>query len=321
MALTPSIDVVVPVHNGWATTRRCLECLQAQTLAHAVIVCDNGSTDDTVERVRDAFSHVLLIQLGSNLGFPVACNRGVAAGTADVVVLLNNDVEFSADFLEHLVAPLSASDSVGSAVPLLLRPGEDSIDSFGLAVDATLAGYPRLRGLPVRAAQSTRPRLIGPTGAAGAYRRRAWEDVGGLDEGVFAYGEDVDLAVRLRAVGWAAAGAADAVATHIGSVTAVARSAWQRYQAGFSRGYFLRRNGILRSKYATRAVATELIAVAGDALVYSHDLAGLRGRLAGWRAAAGRPRHGPPPGDAVDLEITFTQSLRLRRSVYRCTSG
>jgi N-acetylglucosaminyl-diphospho-decaprenol L-rhamnosyltransferase len=312
----PSVDVVVPVYNRCDLTVRCLEHLRGQTLPHTVIVSDNGSTDGTAGHIRSSFPDALLVELGRNVGFPAACNRGVAAGGAEIVVLLNNDVECRPDFLERLVAPLATDERLGSVSPLLLRPGEERIDSFGLAVDATLAGYPRLRGLPATAAQSSHPTVVGPTGAAGAYRRRAWEDAGGLDEGVFAYGEDVDLALRLRSAGWTTAGAAAAAAIHVGSASAVARSPWQRYQGGFSRGYFLRRYGILHGRSAARALATEAIVAGGDALVFSRDLAALRGRIAGWRAARGVPRLSYPPHDAVAHDITFVKSLRLRRRVY-----
>jgi len=306
----------VPVYNGWHLTERCLEHLRLQTLSHTVIVCDNGSSDGTAKHLRTAFPEVQVVELGVNLGFAAACNRGVRAGKGDFVVLLNNDVECSAEFLNRLVAPLRDDDSLGSVAALLLKPGEDRIESFGLAVDPTLAGYPRLRGLPAGQAQATHPVLVGPSGAAGAYRREAWEAVGGLDEGVFSYGEDVDLALRLRGAGWSTAGAADAVSVHLGSATAGARSPSQRYQGGFARGYFLRRYGILRSRVGVRVAATEAVVVLGDALMFSHDLAALRGRVAGWRAAGGLPRHRRPPDDAIDDDITFVKSLRLRLGVY-----
>jgi GT2 family glycosyltransferase len=312
------LDVVVPVHNRWDLTVRSLEHLAAQTIPHAVFVCDNGSTDDTPALVREHFPYVRVLQLNRNAGFSVACNRGVKAGTGEVVVLLNNDIECPPPFLEKLIEPLSHDDRLASVAALLVSD-TGSIESFGLAVDQTLAGYPRLRGCAVGEAQAIHPTLAGPSGAAGAYLRRAWEEVGGLDEGVFAYGEDVDLAIRLRAAGWSTAAAPDAVAVHLGSATAVARSSAQRFQGGFSRGYFMRRYGLLRRRDGLRAIATEAIVVAGDALLYSRDLAALRGRVAGWRAAAGLPQQPRPPDDAVDLRITFLESLRLRRSVYRCT--
>jgi len=311
-----SIDVIIPVHNGWRLTKSCLEHLRSQTLPHTVIVCDNGSTDGTSECVRTSFPDARVVELGANVGFPAACNRGVRAGSGDIVVLLNNDVECRPDFLQRLVAPFHDHAHMGSVASLLLAPGDQRIESFGLAVDSTFAGYPRFRGRPVREAQTTGPTLVGPSGAAGAYRRSAWDDVCGLDEGVFAYAEDVDLALRIRAAGWSTAAVAGAVAIHIGSASAVARSGWQRYQGGFSRGYFLRRYGVLRSRVAPRAVATEALVVLGDAVVFSRDLAALRGRIAGWRAARGRGRVVDLPGEVIDRRITFVKSVTLRLGVY-----
>jgi GT2 family glycosyltransferase len=312
----PSIDVVIPAHNGWELTKSCLEHLAAQTAPHSVVLADNGSTDGTPELVRSAFPHVRVVELGANFGFPAACNRGVHVGAGDVVVLLNNDVDCRPDFLERLVAPLADDPRLGSVTALLLAHGEQQIESFGLAVDPTLAGYPRLRGRPAQEAQTEDPILIGPTGAGGAYRRGAWLEVGGLDEGVRFYGEDVDLALRLRAAGWATTGAANAVALHVGSATASHRSTWQRYQAGFARGYFLRRYGVLRSSATVRTAVTEALVVVGDALVFSRDLAALRGRIDGWRAARGRPRVPRPPREAIDRRITFLKSVGLRLGVY-----
>jgi N-acetylglucosaminyl-diphospho-decaprenol L-rhamnosyltransferase len=314
--MTPSIDVVVPVHNRSDLTESCLTHLRDQTVAHTVFVCDNGSTDGTPARVGAAFPEARVLELGANLGFPKACNLGARAGSGEIIVLLNNDVDCRPDFLERVVAPLQSDARIGSVASLLLKPGEERIDSFGLAADRTFAGFPRLRGCPRTAAQGTAAVLAGPLGAGGAYRRRAWESVGGLDEGVFSYGEDVDLALRIRAAGWSAAAAADAIAVHIGSASAAHRSSWQRYQGGFARGYFLRRYGVLRSRAAARAIATEAVAVLGDALAFSHDLAAFRGRVAGWRAARGLPLTARPPREAIDDDITFLDSLRLRVDVY-----
>jgi GT2 family glycosyltransferase len=143
----------------------------------------------------------------------------------------------------------------------------------------------------------------------------AWEEVGGLDEGVLFYGEDVDLALRLRATGWNTVAAPEAVAVHLGSASAGHRSSWQRYQSGFARGYFLRRYRMFTSRVAARVLATEAVVLLGDALL-SRDLSALRGRVAGWRSAGGAGPSPKPPGDAIDATISLRESLRLRRVVY-----
>lgn len=310
-----SVDVVIPTYNGWELTKSCLEHLRRQTWPHAVIIADNASTDDTPENLRAEFPDARLVELDGNRGFSIACNRGALAGAGDVVVLLNNDVDCPPDFLERLVAPLGEDHWIGSVTAVLVQTDGRTIDSVGLTADSTLAGFPRLRGRSLSDADSTRPVLTGPAGAAGAYRRTAWEQVGGLDEGVFMYGEDLDLALRLQAAGWATALAEDAVAIHLGSASIRHRSGRQRHHSGFARGYFLRRYGVLRSRAAARALATEAIVVLGDA-VLSRDLSALRGRAAGWRAAAGLPRQPSPPRDAIDVKIAFCESLRLRRRIY-----
>jgi len=317
--MTVRMDVVIPTFNRWELTKRCLELLRAQTVPHSVIVADNASTDNTPDRVRAAFGEVRVIELDQNRGFSVACNAGAREGTSEVLILLNNDVHCPPDFLARLTARLHDDPRAGSVAGLLLLDDTERIESLGVSVDRTLAGYPRFRGAPRVEALARATALAGPSGAAAAFRREAWDEVGGLDEAVFAYGEDVDLALRLRGAGWNSIAAPDAVAIHRGSATAVHRSRAQRYAGGFSRGYFVRRYGVLEGRAALRTLATEAIAVTGDALVYSRDLAALRGRLAGWRAARGLPKHPAPPADAIDASITFAQSLRLRRAAYRCT--
>jgi N-acetylglucosaminyl-diphospho-decaprenol L-rhamnosyltransferase len=308
-----SIDVVIPTHDGWELTEHCLQLLARQTVAHTAIVADDGSSDGTPAAVRREFPAARVVETGANLGFSVACNRGAEAGTGEVIVLLNNDVECPVDFLERLVAPLADDARVGSAAAVLLQPQDELVDSVGLTADRTLAGFPRHHGRPVAEAGDPVPVLTGPSGAAGGYRRAAWEEVGGLDEGVFFYLEDLDLALRLRSTGWEAAAALDARAVHRGAASIGPRSARQRRQAGFSRAYFLRRYGLLRSTAAARVLLTEATVVAGDA-VLERDLEALRGRIAGWREAANRPRSPAPPTEAIERSIGLRESLRLRRS-------
>jgi N-acetylglucosaminyl-diphospho-decaprenol L-rhamnosyltransferase len=305
-----SIDVVVPTHDGWELTERCLRCLGEQTAPHALIVADNGSSDGTPEAVRREFPSARVEELGGNLGFAIACNRGAGAGSGDVIVLLNNDVECPPDFLERLVAPFE-DDAVGSVAAVLVQSETGLVDSVGLTADRTLAGFPRLQGRPAAEA-SDGPVLTGPSGAAAAYRRTAWDEMGGLDEGVQFYLEDLDLALRLHSAGWKAAVAPEARAVHRGGASIGRRSARQRHQAGFSRAYFLRRYALLQSAAAPRVLFTEAAVVAGDALL-TRDLQALRGRLAGWRAAANLPSRPRPPREAIDRTIGVLESLRLRR--------
>jgi GT2 family glycosyltransferase len=309
-----SIDVVIPVLNGYELTTRCLELLREQTVTHRTTVADDGSTDGTAARLRADWPEVSVVSLSRTSGFSSACNRGAAEGSAEIVVLLNNDVECDPNFLERLAGPFE-DPGVGSVASLMLQPGGERIDSIGLTADVTLAGFPRHRGRPFESAGDPHPCLTGPAGTAAAYRRTAWEQVGGLDEGIFSYLEDLDLALRLRSAGWRSVATPDAIGIHLGSATHGRRSAAQRRHGGFARGYMLRRYGRLHGASAPRVLLTEGIVVAGD-LAISRDLAALRGRIAGFRAAGGKPPLPGPPVDAIEASIGLRASLKLRRIDY-----
>ncbi len=312
------VDVAIVAYRHWELTSSCLEHLRRQTIAHRVFLCDNGCDEGTAERAGRDYPEVTVLRTPRNMPYPVAFNAVVAAGCGEIVVMMNNDVDARPDFLERLAAPFASRPRLGSVAPLLLRPGEERIDSVGLAVDSTLSAYPRYKNCPAEQAHADGESglvLIGPEGAAAAFRRAAWEQIDGMDEAIAGSMDDFDLFLRLRVAGWETTTALDAVAVHLGSATYGHRSAEYRRKAGFGRAYILRRYGVLRSSAAPRTLATEALVVAADA-VLSRDLAALRGRLAGWRAAAGRPPRAWPPPEAIDRRVGFVQAMRLRRAIY-----
>ena len=306
------IDVVVPTYDGWEILRSCLDHLREQTAQHRVIVVDDASSDGTVERVAAEYPEVELVALPENRGFSRAVNAGIAAGAGEIVVLLNNDVECRPEFVERITAPLAADPALGSVAALLLQRDGRTVDNLGLEIDYTLAGFPRHWGEPAdNGALGGTDGLLGPVGGAGAYRREALETVGALDEAIFGYGEDLDLALRLRAGGWGCAVAPDAVGLHLGSATFGAHSSRQVFHRGWSRAYLLRKYGMARHPRALLRAGFSEAGSVGWQLVRTRDAAGLRGRIAGWRA--GKPQLTVPEG-AVNRRIGLMETLRRRRS-------
>lgn len=301
-----SADVIVVTWRSGARVLRCLERLAAQDLPHAVWVVDNASGDDTVAGVRRDHPEARLLELDENIGFGAAVNRGAAEGDAAAIVLVNDDVELADGALAALVEPLS-HQAIGMVAGLTTIPDSGLVDGFGIELDVTLAAYNRLRRRPAGAAPG---HLLGPSGGLAAYRREAFERAGGFDERLFAYGEDVDLALRLRGLGWGAAASERARGVHLGGASFGVDSPRQRWLAGFARSFVLRRYGVLRSRHAPRALAVELLVVVAG-LVRGRTLAHVRGRLSGWRAA-GRERLPVPPG-SLDTGIGLREALRRLR--------
>jgi GT2 family glycosyltransferase len=291
-------DIVIPTWNARDMLARCLTALADEP--GTVIVVDNASTDGTAALVREAFPAVRLVALAENAGFGRAVNAGVAAGEAEAIVLVNNDVLVEPGFVGAITAPL-ADPAVGMVAGRTTIPGSGETDGAGIELDRGLVPYGRgRRGAP-------EGRLAMPSGGAAAYRRTAFEAAGGFDPALFAYAEDVDLGLRLRAAGWRVAEAAGARGVHVGGATAGVDSPWQRQLAGFGRGFLLRRWGVLASRGAGRALLIDALVV-GWGLARHRTAVPLTARVAGWRAA-GPGRRALPP-DTVDAGISLREALR-----------
>lgn len=307
---TIAIDVVIVSWKARAMTMRCLEHLGRQTVPHQLIVVDNASGDGTAEAIRERWPEALVIVNEDNVGFGRAVNQGAAAGTGDAIVLVNNDLFVEPDFLEQLVAPLAADRAVGQVAGLTLLPGEGPprIDSAGVLLDRTLAGVNFLRHEPAEAATGREPSV--PSGGAVAYRRAAFDAVGGFDHHLFAYGEDVDLGLRIAAAGWTCRLASEARGVHLGGASMGKASPFQRRHSGTARGFLLGRYR-LGATAMLRAAITELLVVSVD-FARHRTLDSLRGRIAGWRLARSCGPRLTLPGDTVDTTLGPIESLRLR---------
>jgi GT2 family glycosyltransferase len=301
--------VYIPNFNGERWLPRALQSLRAQTERLDVVVVDNGSTDASAATVRADFPEVTVLELGENLGFGAALNRAVATHPADAIVLLNSDVECEPGFCAALMGGLHEGMDMVAGV-LLQEREPDLIDSAGVVADRTLMGFDYLQGEPIAAAADA-PDPLGPTGGAALYRRDAWDAVGGFDEQIFLYYEDLDLALRIAARGGRGGLAPEARALHAYSASLGAASGAKYARTGWSRGYMLRRYGVMRDpRLGLRALACEGTICAGQ-LLRDHTWEGFRGRVRGYRAGAGLPHE--EVGAAPLLDISAREALARRR--------
>ena len=309
-----TIDAVVPVYGGWQHVEPCLRALASQTHAVNVIVIDDCGPDDTADRVAAAFPELTLLRNETNRGFAATCNRGIREGSGDVVVLVNSDVIAEPTLMADIAAAFEqAADDVASVCPLLTRP-DGLVDSQGITADPTCAGFVRFHGAPLARQNPTDPLVLGPYGAVAAYRRRALDEVGLLDEGIFMYGEELDLALRLRAGGYDAIALDRPGGVHIGGASAGEGTPRQIRLAVFGRGYLLRAWGVVRTRYGAMALAIEALVVLRR-LILKRDASALVGRIQGWRAAKGvtRPQI---PAEGIDRSIGLRRSIRMRSAGY-----
>jgi len=301
----------IPNLNGSARLAALLESLAEQTVACRTVVVDNGSTDDSVAMVRERFPEVDVLEIGENLGFGRALNRALARDESEAFFLLNNDVVCSPDFFELMLARLVPGvDAVAGLMTRADDPG--TIDSAGVVADRrTLMAFDYLRGYPVAAADGAPPPLA-PSGGAALFRREAFDRAGRFDERIFAYYEDLDLALRLRRNGSRCVLAPDARVKHLHSATLGNASSRKYALTGWGRGYLLRRYGVMtKPADALRTIFWETI-VCGGQLLLDHTAEGIRGRVNGWRSARGLPRRTLPPDGLLQLSTRRAIRNRIR---------
>jgi GT2 family glycosyltransferase len=204
------VSVVVVTYNALPSLERSLESVQD----HETIVVDHGSTDGTVDFVRERFPEVRVIEQ-ENLGFGAGNNTGMRAASGDYFLLLNADAWVLGDAVERLVEFAEANPEAAVVGPKLLNPDG--------TLQRSVRGYPStwriateylfLRKLAPRSRlfnafygagfdhESVREaEFLG--GACLLVRREAFEQVGGFDEDFFMMSEEVDWCYRFRQAGW-----------------------------------------------------------------------------------------------------------------------
>jgi len=211
--------------NNWKDTNDCLASLQALDYDNwKALVLDNGSTDGSVQRIRERFPEVEIMELGENLGFAKGNNAGIRVALergADYVWLLNNDTVVDPRALSAMVERAEADPkigAVGSAIYYMEEPTR--LQAWGGGNVNFWLGQGRHFESPV-----SDDKLQFITGASLLLRRSALNEVGLLDEGFFIYWEDTDYCFRLRRSGWRLAVAEKAKLWHKESASIRNRSA------------------------------------------------------------------------------------------------
>ncbi|HEY8103730.1 MAG TPA: glycosyltransferase family 2 protein [Gaiellaceae bacterium] len=306
--------VVIPTLDGRERLLRTLESLDRQTTEAGVVVVDNASTDGTAAAVAERFPEVRVVRNERNLGFGAAVNRAALELDGDLLVLVNNDVVCEPDFVERITQPF-ADPAVGMVAGVLLQASAPGlVDSAGIDLDTTLGSWDHLWNRPVAELDGAAD-PIGPCGGAAAYRLAPFQELGGFDETLFAYWEDVDLALRFREAGWRCVLAADARALHEHGQTVGAGSPGARRLEAFGRGYVLAKyrvgEGNLLRLAKIAALDWPVLAVH---LVARREAGPTRERLRARTLGLSAPAHRPPLELAT---VSFGEALRRQADQLR----
>ncbi len=212
------VAIIIVSYNSEDHIGDCLESVFAQCkeVKQQVIVVDNDSKDGTVELIRSRFPQVELILPGKNLGFAKGVNLGAIHATAEFVLLLNPDTEILNHAVDEVVNFARNNPGHGLYGGRTLQPdgslepsscwGQPTLYSMALFAFGLTTLFPKNRWLDPESLgnwQRDSVREVGViTGCFLLAPKATWEELGGLDESYFMYGEDVDLAMRARKAGY-----------------------------------------------------------------------------------------------------------------------
>jgi GT2 family glycosyltransferase len=213
-----TITIVIINWNGSKYLVDCLKCLEIQTLPKfSVILVDNGSSDNSIQLVRENFNNVKIIALENNLGFAGGNNIALKKIETKYIALLNNDAMPHSDWLANIVDALENHPEAGfAASKMLFYHKPDQIDRAGDVF--TTAGTALLRGRGKNAdAYCQKEYVFGACAGAALYRTEMLRDIGLFDEDFFLLYEDVDISFRAQLRGYKCIYVPEAVVYHVGS--------------------------------------------------------------------------------------------------------
>lgn len=199
-----------------------------------VWVADNGSTDGSLDYVREAFPDIPTIPLGANYGFTGGYNRALEQIDAEYFLLINSDIEVAPGWLEPLVDYMDTHPECGICGPKLHALDETDggwkrTDRFEYAGAAggriDLFGYPFCRGRVMSRAETDSGQYDSPSGilwVSGAClmtRASLWRKLGGLDDRFFAHMEEIDYCWRAQRLGFSVTVVSESTVWHLGGGT------------------------------------------------------------------------------------------------------
>ena len=204
-------SVVIVTYNSARYIDRCLESVLLNN-PFEVIVVDNSSIDDTIERIRGKFLNVIIIENDMNSGYGHAVNKGLERVTGDFLVVLNPDTIVNEGWLDKLLDPISSHNQI-IAVPRIMLYDGSVVNTCGNIDHFTGLSFTNCLGKNIEE-MPDEMNVSGISGACFAMRKDDFLQLGGFDEEIFLYMEDVEMSWRAHAHGYSFVYIHDSVVRH-----------------------------------------------------------------------------------------------------------
>jgi hypothetical protein len=228
--MKPSVSIIILNYNGRKNLGdSCLlNCLSSVLNSDypdlEVIFVDNGSTDGSVELIKEKFrqdSRLKIVVNPENYGFARGNNIAIQHTSGDYVALLNNDVEVESNWLQELIKVMEADSTIGIAQSKILYLDRAYIQTVGNVLDAALSTYQIGMNQKDAGQYDKECEITFPCGAAMITRRSLIKRIGLFDPNYFFYHDDCDLGWRVRLAGFKVVSVPSSLVYHKGRGTSV----------------------------------------------------------------------------------------------------
>ena len=223
------VSVIILNWNGQALLEEFLPSVIANSPSDVaeVVVADNGSTDGSVAMLTKKYPSVRLILLDKNYGFAEGYNKAINQTDAEYTVLLNSDIEVTANWLDAPLAAMGADKSIAAVQPKIRAQRNKEYFEYAGAAGGffDIYGYPYCRGRVMSVVEKdlgqydTQADVLWATGACLFIRTEVYKKEGGLDPRFFAHQEEIDMCWRLRSRGYRIVCAPESIVYHVGGAT------------------------------------------------------------------------------------------------------
>jgi GT2 family glycosyltransferase len=220
------IAVVILNWNGIKYLKQFLSNVSENSIDENtdLYVADNGSTDGSVEYIRENFPQIKLILFDKNYGFTGGYNLALKQIEAEIFVLLNSDVEVTPNWLKEPILLLSENTNVAAVMPKILSYNDKKSFEYAGAAGGFIDkfGYPFCRGRIIGEIEQDdfqyeiTDEIFWASGAAFFVKADLFLEIGGFDEDFFAHMEEIDLCWRLKNEGYKILYTSKSTVYHVG---------------------------------------------------------------------------------------------------------
>ncbi|MCC7050471.1 MAG: glycosyltransferase family 2 protein [Bacteroidia bacterium] len=255
----PTVAVVILNWNGKRLLEKFLPSVVKHSSCAEVWIADNNSTDDSVDFVKQYYPQIKITINKINGGFAKGYNDSLARIKADYFVLLNSDVEVTANWIEPVIEQMNSDKQVAACQPKILAYNQKKMFEYAGAAGGFLDkwNYPFCRGrlfdtLEEDEGQYNRnSEIFWASGAALFVRSSAFFEVGGFDEAFFSHMEEIDLCWRLKNRAYKIMYIASSCVYHVGGATLSAYNPKKTYLNFRNNLYLITKNQFKGSLWFT----------------------------------------------------------------------